>query len=150
MPEETTHQTGAAAMGYRISNGPVVRLARADPKLPEDLAEVVELPKIYGDPLLFAMPRDPHTLFVYWMIDWSSIFENSAPVDRQVHLKVQRDDGSEETSAAVEPMVGNCYVTVSQPHETYRVEIGYYRPKDVWNSVATSDAVTTAPESVSP
>lgn len=150
MPEEeNTDETGATAMGYRISNGPVVRLARSDPKLPEDLAEVVELPKVYGDPLLFAVPRDSHTLFVYWMIDWSSIFENSAPVDRQVHLKVQRDDGSEETSAAVEPMAGNCYLTVSQPRETYRVEIGFYRPKEVWNSVAKADVVTTPPESVS-
>jgi hypothetical protein len=136
-------------MGYRISNGPVVRLARRDPKLPEDLAHVVELPKVYGDPLLFAVPRDPHTLFVYWMIDWSSIFETSAPVDRQVHLRVRRDDATEETSIAVEPMAGNCYVTVSEPRETYHVEIGYYQPKDVWNSVATSEVVTTPPERVS-
>jgi len=150
MRERTDNETEIELMGYRISNGPVVRLARSDPKLPEDLAEVVELPKVHGAPLLFAVPRDPHTLFVYWMIDWSSIFENSAPVDRQVHLKVQREDGSEETSAAVEPMAGNCYVTVSQPREPYRVEIGYYRPKEVWNSVATADVVTTPPESVSP
>ena len=95
-------------MGYRISNGPVVRLARNDPKLPGDLAEVVELPRVYGAPLLFAIARDPHTIFAYWIIDWSSIFENTAPVDRQVHLRVYRNDGAEETSEAIEPMAGNC------------------------------------------
>jgi hypothetical protein len=97
---------------------------------------------------LFAIARDPHTVFAYWIIDWSSIFENTAPVDRQVHLRVYRDDGSEETSEAVEPMAGNCYLAVSEPREKYRLEIGYYQPEAVWNSVAKSDPVTMPPESV--
>src|SRR6266566_5307929 len=85
----------------RISNGPVVGFARSDPKFPSDLPEV-ELPRVYGAPLLFAIARDPRTLFAYWNVDWSTIFENTAPVDRQVHLRVYRSDGSEETVAAVE------------------------------------------------
>jgi hypothetical protein len=141
MPEEAQPETGARK-GYRISNGPVVRLARSNPDFPGDLSDIVELPRVYGDPLLFAMPRDPRTLFVYWMIDWSRIFESSAPVDRQVHLRVQRQDGSEESSLAVEPLAGNCYLPVSEPKQMYRVEIGYYQPRDNWNSVATSEFVT--------
>jgi len=148
MPEESENKTGVTSKGYRISNGPVVRLARSDPKLPEDLSDVIELPRVYGEPLLFAVARDPHTLFAYWIIDWSSIFENSAPVDRQVHVRVQRADGTEETGAGVEPMAGSCYFTVSQPRESYRVEIGYYQPKNIWNSVARSELVTMPPESV--
>jgi hypothetical protein len=151
MPEETDTQETPHSdprTGYRISNGPVVRLARSDPKLPDDLPEVVELPRVYGAPLLFAIARDPHTVFAYWVIDWSSIFENTAPVDRQVHLRVYRSDGAEETSEAVEPMAGNCYLTVSEPREDYGVEIGYYQPEGVWNSVAKSDAVTMPAESV--
>ncbi|PYL17989.1 MAG: hypothetical protein DME30_04870 [Verrucomicrobia bacterium] len=148
MPEPTDKETATskARSGYRISNGPVVRFARSDPKLPNDLPEVVELPRVYGAPLLFAIARDPRTLFAYWNVDWSSIFENTAPVDRQVHLRVYRSDGSEETVAAVEPMVGNSYLTVSEPRESYRVEIGYYHPAAVWNSVATSDDVKMPPE----
>jgi len=151
MLEETAEDNGAsnAHTGYRISNGPVVQLARSDPKLPSDLPEVIELPRVYGEPFLFAIARDPRTLFVYWIIDWSSIFENSAPVDRQVHLRVRRADGSEESSEAVEPMAGNCYLAVSNPAESYRVEIGYYQPKSTWNFVATSADVTTPPENVS-
>jgi len=134
--------------GYRISNGPVVRLARSDAKLPLDLPEVVELPRVYGAPFLFVIPRDPRTLFAYWNVDWSSIFENTAPVDRQVHLRVYRSDGSEEPAVAVEPMAGNSSLSVSEPGEIYRVEIGYYHPAAVWNSVATSEEVKMPPEKV--
>src|SRR5437870_5978650 len=138
MPEETNNNvTIRPRAGYRISNGPVVRLAKSDSKLPADLPDAIELPRVYGEPLLFAIARDPRTLFVYWNVDWSAIFENSAPVDRQVHVRVHRADGSEESAAAVEPMVGNCYLTVSHPRETYQVEIGYYQPENIWNSVAT-------------
>src|SRR6059058_1806545 len=148
MPEDTDQMTPHSdpRTGYRISDGPVVRLARSDPRLPNDLPEVVELPRVYGAPLLFAIARDPRTLFAYWNVDWSSVFENTAPVDRQVHLRVYRSDGGEETSTAVEPMVGNSYLTVSEPRESYRVEIGYYHPAAVWNSVATSDDVKMPPE----
>jgi len=128
--------------GYRVSNGPIVRLARSDAKLPPELAGSIELPRVYGAPLLFAIARDPLTLFVYWNIDWSSVFENTAPVDKQVHLRVYRPDGNEELIHAVEPMAGNCYLTVAHPRENYRVEIGYFQPESVWNSVATSDHVT--------
>ena len=130
---------------YRISNGPVVRFAKSDPKLPNDLPEV-ELPRVYGAPLLFAIARDPRTVFVYWNIDWSVIFENTAPVDRQVHLRIHRGDGGDETPVAVEPMVGTFCVTVSEPRESYRVEIGYYHPATVWNSVAISEQVKMPPE----
>ena len=148
MPEETEISPSPEHRGeYRISNGPVVRFARSDPKLPTDLPEV-ELPRVYGKPLLFAIARDPRTLFVYWNVDWSSIFENTAPVDRQVHLRVRRSDGSEETPVAVEPMAGNSYLTVSEPRETYRVEIGYYHPAAVWNSVATSEEIKMPSERV--
>jgi hypothetical protein len=151
MPDETANDPTLQShprTGYRISNGPVVRLARSDPKLPNDLPEVVELPRVYGAPLLFAIARDPHTLFAYWNVDWSSIFEKTAPVDRQVHLRVYRSDGSEDPAVAVEPMVGNSYLTVSEPRESYRVEIGYYHPAEVWNLVATSDEVKMPPEQV--
>jgi len=131
---------------FRISDGPIIRLGEDKGRF--DFGDVVELPRVYGEKILFAIPRDPRTIFTYWNIDWPSIFENAAPVDRQVHLRVYKSDGAQETSAGVEPMSGNCYLTVSQPRENYRVEIGYYQSKDIWNSVATSEAVTMPPDSV--
>lgn len=151
MLEETTEESRAVEegpKGYRVSNGPIVRLARSDSKPPAEFADAIELPRVYGAPFLFAIARDPRTLFVYWNIDWAAIFESTAPVDRQVHLRVYRTDGVEEMTEAVEPMAGNCYLSVSEPRETYQVEIGYYQPENSWNPVATSERTTMPPEQV--
>jgi hypothetical protein len=135
--------------GFRISNGPVIRPGTEDRESGlGDFGDAVGLPRVYDAPMLFAIARDPQTIFTYWSIDWPTIFAEAVPVDRQVHLRVYRNDGVHETSAAVEPMAGNCYLPVSQPRGVYRVEIGYYQPGDVWNSVATSDQVTMPPDRV--
>jgi Domain of unknown function (DUF4912) len=137
------------ADGFRISGGPVIRLAEDEQSgSVRAFGDVIELPRVHGAPILFAIARDPRTIFTYWNIDWPTIFAKTAPVDRQVHLRVRGPGGIEERSAAVEPMAGDYYLTVSQPRGTYRVEIGYYQPADVWHSVATSDQVTMPPESV--
>jgi len=114
-----------------------------------DLTELSRLPRVYGEPILFAIPRDPRTLFTYWNIDWPSVFAKSEPVDRQVYLRVKRADGSEESESLVEPLLGNYYALVSQPRGTYRVEIGYYQPANEWHSIVTSDEVVMPPETAS-
>jgi hypothetical protein len=142
MPNQRTAPAGG---DFRISNGPIAPLADTD----EAERDAIELPRVSGPPILFAIARDPHTIFTYWYIDWSSIFQKSEPTDRQVHLRVRRADGTEETVAAVEPMAGQYYPSVSQARGAYRVEIGYYAPAGVWNSVATSDEVSMPPDTVS-
>ena len=134
--------------GFRISNGPVIRPTEEAKREGDDFGDMVELPRPSGAPILFAIARDPQTIFTYWSIDWPTIFAEGMPVDRQVHLRVYTGDGAQETSAAVEPMAGNSYLAVSQPRGVYRVEIGYYQPEDVWNSVAVSDEVTMPPDNV--
>jgi hypothetical protein len=129
---------------FRISNGPIARAPKSTDR-PFDLPDFVQLPTLSGEPLLFAIARDPRTIFAYWNIDWAAIFEKSAPVDRQAHLRVHRDN-IQESSVPVEPMTGNHYLKVSQPREKYLVEIGYYQPKSVWHSVATSDSVNMPAE----
>ena len=139
-----SHMTG----GFRISNGPVIRPTKVAKREGDDFGEMVELPRPFGAPILFAIARDPQTIFTYWSIDWPTIFAEGMPVDRQVHLRVYTGDGALETSVAVEPMAGNSYLAVSQPRGVYRVEIGYYQPEDVWNSVAVSDEITMPPDNV--
>jgi hypothetical protein len=131
---------------FQISRKPVVPFA--EPEQKHDFSDSGELPRAYGPPFLFAIARDSRTIFAYWNVDWASLFEKAAPVDRQVHLRVYRADGFEEKSVAVEPMARVHYVTTSRPHGSYRVEIGYYQPADVWHSVATSNEVIMPPEEI--
>ena len=140
-PKQPTRKSEIAE-GFRISNGPIIGSA-ADIE-----RESSELPRVQGAPTLFAIARDPNTIFTYWSVDWATIFAKTMPVDRQVHLRVYRADGVEEKSAAVEPMAGNCYIAVSRPSDSYHVEIGYYQPADVWHLVAVSDEVAMPPDKV--
>ncbi len=135
------------ADGFRISNGPV---APQDSEEGRDVVEFdnVGLPRVHGAPMLFAIARDPGTIFTCWSVDWLTVFAKTVPVDRQVHLRVYRADEVEEKNVAVEPMAGYCYIAIPRPSGSYRVEIGYYQPADVWHSVAVSDEVTMPPDQV--
>ena len=114
-----------------------------------DLSDGLEPTRFHGPPRLLAIARDPWTIFAYWYVDWPTIFKNATPVDRQVHLRIHSADGLEEKEAAVEPMAGMHYLTMSQRHRACRIEIGYYQPADVWNSVATSNAIMMSSAEVS-
>jgi hypothetical protein len=113
-----------------------------------DYENLGELPRSYGGAFLFAIARDPKTLFVYWDIDWVAVFGDEPPADHKVHLRVLWHEGIEESTAAVEPMAGNHLLSVEHSRSSYRVEIGYYAPDNVWNSVAISTAVITPPDDV--
>jgi hypothetical protein len=113
-----------------------------------DYENLGELPRSYGQPLLVAIARDPHTLFVYWDLDWPAVFGGRPPSDRKVHLRVQSSDGTEESRATVEPFAGSHCLAVSRARASYQVELGYHEPAGIWNSVATSAPVATPPDDV--
>jgi hypothetical protein len=113
-----------------------------------DYENLGELPRSYGGAFLFAIARDPHTLFVYWDIDWATVFGDMPPEDRKAHLRVLWHEGIEESTVAVEPLAASHLLSVTHARSSYRVEIGYYAPEQVWNSVAISTAVITPPDDV--
>ena len=113
-----------------------------------DYENLGELPRSYGGSVLFAIARDPHTLFAYWDIDWPKVFGDNPPADRKVHLRALWHEGIEESTAAVEPLVGSHLIPVLHARSSYRIELGYNAPEDVWNSVATSAAIITPPDDV--
>jgi hypothetical protein len=135
---------------YSVSKRPVVsgRKTRAGNRGKKNQEEPGELPRSYGQPIIFAIARDPRTLFVYWDLDWPTIFAIARPHDRKVLLRVYESSGTQESELEVEPLAGSCYVPVSQPRAAYRVEIGYFHPESIWNSVGTSVDVTTPPDAV--
>ena len=147
---EKSEQDGGAA--FVLSSRPLVPLEsinRSASGRSRDYENLGELPRSYGRPVLFGIARDPHTLFAYWEIDWAAAFGDKPPADRKVFLRVISEDGSEETRMTVEPFAGNHCIAVSQARSTYRIELGYHEPADVWHSVATSEAIATPPADVS-
>src|SRR5437867_9255639 len=132
---------------FHISRKPVVPLAEDEQS--SALSNGLELRRFHGPPRLVAIGRGPWTIFAYWNVNWPSIFKNAAPVDRQVHLRVLCADGLEEKEAAVEPMAGMHYITMSQRHRACRIEIGYYQPADIWHSVAISNEIMIPPAETS-
>ena len=139
-------ETGAE---FVLSSQPVVPEERLpDSNAPHDYENLGELPRSYGGAFLFAIARDPHTVFVYWDIDWQTVFAGTAPVDRKAHLRVLWHEGIEESTAAVEPLAASHLINVLHARSSYRIEIGYYASENVWNSVAISAAVITPPDDV--
>ena len=100
-----------------------------------------ELPRSYGTPLLVGIARDPQTCFAYWDIDWANAFGHSLPADRGVHLRVLDALGAEQLSLTVEPFAGSCYVNMEDSAAAYSLELGYYEPASIWNSIIVSEPI---------
>lgn len=140
-------QTSKTRDAFHISREPIVGLIAAH--RPPDVGDSLGLTRERRARILFAIARDPRTIFASWNIDWSSLFERVMPMDRQVHLRLYGADGLQEKTVAVEPMAAMHYVTTSGSHASYRVEIGYYQPADVWHCVAISHEIAMPPTDVS-
>lgn len=124
---------------FRISGSPVVDFRKDR----DDATEVfADLPRSYGQSIVFAMARDPKTLFVYWDIDWPQIFAAAAPASRKVYLRLQDDKGAEISLTTVEPMSKICDVNV-EAGSSYRVELGYFDQTQTWRRAGTSEVVQT-------
>src|SRR5262245_3063299 len=130
--------------GFKICKDPMVHLAD-DGSLPA-VHDRIGLTRLPGQRLLFAIARDEHTIFATWNINWRSVFEKAMPADRQVHLRVIGGNCVIETTVVVEPMSSMHFLTISGVHNSYRVEIGYFRSFDSWHSVAMSDQVEMPPQ----
>ncbi|PZR71331.1 MAG: hypothetical protein DLM73_16155 [Chthoniobacterales bacterium] len=147
--QENDDASGGVA--FVLSNRPMVSTEErgsSSSGSSRDYEDLGELPRSYGRPLLVAIARDPHTLFAYWDLDWPEIFGGRPPVDRKIYLRAQASDGTEETRATVEPFAGSHCLPVTRAGASYQVELGYYEPAGVWNSVAMSDPVMTPPDDV--
>jgi hypothetical protein len=142
-PEEKRSE--AASSLFRISDQPVAADKRGREIADENLGQ---LPRSYGRPIVFAIARDPKSLFVYWDIDWSAAFGNVAPHDRKVYLRLYDADSSEISRITIEPLANTCDVPVAQPRSSFRIEIGYFDPEQLWHSVGTSEIVSTPPDKI--
>ncbi len=130
--------------GFRVSPQPVISYGKTE----GITAEALGLPRTYGTQTLTLMARDPRNIFAYWDIDWPAAFREQEPQDRKVHLRLLNADGGEELAVEIEPMAGSCYISVPEANVTYSGDIGFFQPREVWHSLATSELITTPPETV--
>jgi hypothetical protein len=125
---------------FKISDAPLVSSSdRGD----SDLEDASNLPSHYGAPLLLAIARNPHTLFICWSVDWPAAFGSNIPADRQGHVKLK--GGASERVQPVEPMSGYSSIADLEPGETYAIELGFYAPANQWHVIA-SEEVTMPPQ----
>jgi phage protein D len=92
------------------------------------------------------MPRDPHSLFAYWDIDWREVFPEERPQERKVRLRVLDEAGAEVRVLEIEAMAGTCYVEVPEGGASYSGEIGYVGAEGEWVPVAEAEPVITPPD----
>jgi hypothetical protein len=110
--------------------------------------EPEHLPRSYGDSILFAIARDPTSLFVYWDVDWSSAFNGLAAQDRKAHLRVFDSNGAEIKRIDIEPLANSCDLSVGQPRSSFRIEIGYFDRERAWHALGASETVNTPTDKI--
>jgi hypothetical protein len=149
MTNEHDRKTETANSTFRISSSPVVSTAaNSDEFSARELEQLNELPRSYGESIVFAMARDPKTLFVYWEIDWPEVFAQVAPANRNVYLRVYDSEGSELSQTSVEAMARSCEVTLIEPAGSVRIELGYFDRNQRWHAVGTSEIVRMPPDKI--
>lgn len=129
---------------FSITETPIVLPSSRDAAHADEAAG--ELPRSYGQPVLFVIARDPRTLFAYWDIDWQAVFQSEPPADKTVHLRLLNGDNVEEKTVRVEPFAGHAYIDVEESGTTYMAELGYFQPAGVWKAVARSGVIATPSE----
>jgi hypothetical protein len=134
--------------GRTLNNQKEVKMAQSDSsevlegKSGVGIDDLGDLPRSYGEELIFLVAQEPHWLFTYWDIDISKHPGGAA------FLRVLREDGLQEAEIEVPFETRNWYIPVTEAGAAYRVEIGFYR-KEEWHAIAESELVRTPPNRMS-
>lgn len=113
---------------------------RRAPRRLDDLTG--DLPRSYGEEILFLVAQEPHWLFTYWDIDISR--HPGGPC----FLRVEDECGSVEQTIEVGFETRNWYVPVKNSGSTYTLEIGFFR-SGAWHRIARSASARTPREGLS-
>ncbi len=146
---ETNQQTAESpGSGYQISAEPVVQTRRslvtngAKPGV-----SAVAAGAFAGDSLA-VLARDPKTLFVYWDLTVSQHLTAAGLDGGKVLLRVLRADGTEETTAVIDPLLGYAFAEVGSPGASYTCELGGLEGSN-WRRLVHSNPTETPPGALS-
>lgn len=134
--------------GKRYSLGPEQPAeARAIPTL-----KTGELPESYGTRRFVLTARDPHWLYAHWDLTREQQREyNSESADKHLVIRVYRNAvaGKPLSEVHVHPESRNWFINVAQGNTRYVAELGFYRKNGKWETVSTSSATLTPPDTMS-
>ena len=128
----------APASGFSISETPLVGASDAGAE-----RSSAEFPRATGNEPLYLLPRDPHSLFAYWDLDWTIAFGEPTPRERDVILKISKVGEAEAKSCSVQPTAGSYLVDGLEADSTYSATLGYYDLSGEWVSLGLSAKITT-------
>ncbi len=149
------HQNDPFDGVFRVSNRPIVSARKPRPisetsaSTADDFDNLGELPRSYESESIYLIARDSKTLFTYWDIDRTTVFEQLAPRTLRIYLRVLKPDGAQESVTEIDPIAGNWYLPVAQAGALYQVEIGYFGSGENWTAVARSGFAATPADKVS-
>jgi hypothetical protein len=128
--------------GQKFILGPAPRAALPQP------AKTM-LPESYGTGRLLLAARDPHWLYAHWDLTPQQQRQyNALSIDR--HLVVRVAEGAPEGGPVrevhVHPESRHWFIHVERAATQYLAELGYYRPRRQWVTVATSAPAVTPPD----
>lgn len=129
--------------GFRVSRQPLVGPTK---EIDPSGRETSDLPASYGIDLFYVIARDPHSLFLYWDLNWKRLFSGAGLSPRQVHVRIYRGDGAVEATREINPFRGHCYVDVANGGTSYYCDLGCFEGSD-WRKLARS-GTTATPEAV--
>ena len=138
-----TEETAPLAGGFHVSRRPLVGTTEGEHP---SRREKGELPSSYGTDLFYVIARDPHSLFLYWDLNWKRLFVEAGLSPRQVHIRIYRGDGAVEATREINPFRGHCYVDVANGGTSYYCDLGCFEGRD-WRKLARS-GTTATPEAV--
>ena len=115
-------------------------------------SETAALPEAYGTGKLLLAARDPHWLYAHWdPTHEQQRWYNALSVDRHLVLRVH--SGTSDAPAVREvhlhPESRHWFVHVERSDTQYVAELGYYRPRHHWVTIAASPPATTPTETAS-
>ena len=122
--------------GFQLVQDPIV------PSCEAAAAPDEEMPATYGTDRVYAIARDPGSLFVYWDVNWPRLFASAGLSSRAVHLRVYRGDGRVDSTRQINPFRGHCYVEVAMPDTVYSCELGCFQDTK-WKGLVRSGRTVT-------
>jgi uncharacterized protein len=137
----------ASGPGERYALSPTPR-----PAVVQRAETLTDLPEGYGTERLFLTARDPHWLYASWDLTPPQR-EHYNALSREGHLImrtwVNDIGGAPHSEIHVQRVSNSWFIPVSFAGSRYSAQLGYYDRQDRWQTIATSGATLTPPESVS-